>query len=128
MRGETTVFGYYTQENLPYKEDQRVIDIVKEVAEVVEMAQGESITASQLLQHFQFPPAQHYTLVSKLSGGEKRRLQLLRVLIKNPNFLILDEPTNDLDLITLSILEDFLLSLAAACSSYPTTAISWTGS
>ncbi|MCC9136155.1 ABC-F family ATP-binding cassette domain-containing protein [Pontibacter silvestris] len=108
--GQTTVFGYYTQDELTYKEDQRVIDIVKEIAEVVEMANGEVITASQFLQHFQFAPPQQYTYVSKLSGGEKRRLQLLRVLIKNPNFLILDEPTNDLDIITLNILEDFLLN------------------
>ncbi|PKV76398.1 ABC-F family ATP-binding cassette domain-containing protein [Pontibacter ramchanderi] len=108
--GQTTVFGYYTQDELEYKEDQRVIDIVKEIAEVVEMANGEVITASQFLQHFQFAPPQQYTFVSKLSGGEKRRLQLLRVLIKNPNFLILDEPTNDLDIITLNILEDFLLN------------------
>ena len=108
--GQTTVFGYYTQDELTFKEDQRVIDIVKEIAEVVEMANGEVITASQFLQHFQFAPAQQYTFVSKLSGGEKRRLQLLRVLIKNPNFLILDEPTNDLDIITLNILEDFLLN------------------
>ncbi|WP_276497531.1 ABC-F family ATP-binding cassette domain-containing protein [Pontibacter litorisediminis] len=108
--GQTTVFGYYTQDELVYKEDQRVIDIVKEIAEVVEMANGEVITASQFLQHFQFAPPQQYTFVSKLSGGEKRRLQLLRVLIKNPNFLILDEPTNDLDIITLNILEDFLLN------------------
>lgn len=108
--GQTTVFGYYTQDELTFKEDQRVIDIVKEIAEVVEMANGEVITASQFLQHFQFAPPQQYTFVSKLSGGEKRRLQLLRVLIKNPNFLILDEPTNDLDIITLNILEDFLLN------------------
>ncbi|MEJ8803502.1 ABC-F family ATP-binding cassette domain-containing protein [Pontibacter sp. H249] len=108
--GQTTVFGYYTQDELEYKDDQRVIDIVKEIAEVVEMANGEVITASQFLQHFQFAPPQQYTFVSKLSGGEKRRLQLLRVLIKNPNFLILDEPTNDLDIITLNILEDFLLN------------------
>ncbi|QMU30336.1 ribosomal protection-like ABC-F family protein [Adhaeribacter radiodurans] len=107
--GQTTVVGYYTQDELTFKDDQRVIDIVKEIAEVVEMANGEVITASQFLQHFMFPPAQQYTLVGKLSGGEKRRLQLLRVLIKNPNFLILDEPTNDLDIITLNILEDFLL-------------------
>ena len=107
--GQNTVFGYYTQTELQFDESQRVIDIVKEVAEVVEMANGDVVTASQFLQHFQFPPAQQYTLVSKLSGGEKRRLQLLRVLIKNPNFLILDEPTNDLDIITLNILEDFLL-------------------
>ncbi|TGE28053.1 ABC-F family ATP-binding cassette domain-containing protein [Hymenobacter metallicola] len=110
--GQTTVFGYYTQTELEFDETQRVIDIVKEVAEVVEMANGEVVTASQFLQHFQFPPAQQYTMVSKLSGGEKRRLQLLRVLIKNPNFLILDEPTNDLDIITLNILEDFLLNFA----------------
>ncbi|UYZ63618.1 ABC-F family ATP-binding cassette domain-containing protein [Hymenobacter weizhouensis] len=108
--GQTTVFGYYTQQELEFDPQQRVIDIVKEVAEVVEMADGSTVTASQFLQHFQFPPAQQYTLVSKLSGGEKRRLQLLRVLIKNPNFLILDEPTNDLDIITLNILEDFLLN------------------
>ncbi|QJX45413.1 ABC-F family ATP-binding cassette domain-containing protein [Hymenobacter taeanensis] len=108
--GQTTVFGYYTQTELEFDPTQRVIDIVKEVAEVVEMADGSQVTASQFLQHFQFPPAQQYTLVSKLSGGEKRRLQLLRVLIKNPNFLILDEPTNDLDIITLNILEDFLLN------------------
>jgi ATP-binding cassette subfamily F protein uup len=109
-KGATTVFGYYTQNELTFREDQRVIDIVKEVAEVVETGKGETISASQFLQHFQFPPAQQYTMVSKLSGGEKRRLQLLRVLIKNPNFLILDEPTNDLDIITLNILEDFLLN------------------
>jgi ABC transport system ATP-binding/permease protein len=108
--GETTVFGYYTQNELTFKEDQRVIDIVKEIAEVVETGNGEIITAAQFLQHFQFSPAMQYTFVSKLSGGEKRRLQLLRVLIKNPNFLILDEPTNDLDIITLNILEDFLLN------------------
>ena len=108
--GQTTVFGYYTQTELQFDESQRVIDIVKEVAEVVEMANGDVVTAAQFLQHFQFAPAQQYTLVSKLSGGEKRRLQLLRVLIKNPNFLILDEPTNDLDIITLNILEDFLLN------------------
>ncbi|WP_019949083.1 ABC-F family ATP-binding cassette domain-containing protein [Hymenobacter aerophilus] len=107
--GQTTVFGYYTQTELEFDPSQRVIDIVKEVAEVVELANGDVLTASQFLSLFLFPPAQQYTLVSKLSGGEKRRLQLLRVLIKNPNFLILDEPTNDLDLGTLNILEDFLL-------------------
>jgi len=107
--GQTTVFGYYTQTELEFDPTQRVIDIVKEVAEVVELANGDVLTASQFLTLFLFPPAQQYTLVSKLSGGEKRRLQLLRVLVKNPNFLILDEPTNDLDLSTLNILEDFLL-------------------
>jgi len=108
--GETTVFGYYTQNELTFRDDQRVIDVVKEIAEVVETGKGETITAAQFLQHFQFSPAMQYTFVSKLSGGEKRRLQLLRVLIKNPNFLILDEPTNDLDIITLNILEDFLMN------------------
>jgi ATP-binding cassette subfamily F protein uup len=107
--GQTTVFGYYTQTELEFDPSQRVIDIVKEVAEIVELANGDVLTASQFLTLFLFPPAQQYTLVSKLSGGEKRRLQLLRVLVKNPNFLILDEPTNDLDLGTLNILEDFLL-------------------
>jgi ATP-binding cassette subfamily F protein uup len=107
--GQTTVFGYYTQTELEFDPSQRVIDIVKEVAEVVELANGDVLTASQFLTLFLFPPAQQYTLVSKLSGGEKRRLQLLRVLVRNPNFLILDEPTNDLDLGTLNILEDFLL-------------------
>ncbi|ALI97907.1 ABC-F family ATP-binding cassette domain-containing protein [Rufibacter tibetensis] len=114
IAGQTTVFGYYTQTELTFNENQRVIDVVKEVAEVVETGNGEVITASQFLQHFQFPPAQQYTFVSKLSGGEKRRLQLLRVLIKNPNFLILDEPTNDLDIPTLNILEDFLLNFGGS--------------
>ncbi|TDN38183.1 ABC transporter ATP-binding protein [Hymenobacter sp. UV11] len=110
--GQTTVFGYYTQTELEFDPTQRVIDIVKEVAEVVELANGDVLTASQFLTLFLFPPAQQYTLVSKLSGGEKRRLQLLRVLVRNPNFLILDEPTNDLDLGTLNILEDFLLNFS----------------
>ena len=107
--GSTTVFGYYTQHEISFNDDHRVIDVVKEIADVVEMAPGQFISASQFLQHFQFPPSMHYHKVKNLSGGEKRRLQLLQVLIQNPNFLILDEPTNDLDLITLNILEDFLL-------------------
>lgn len=110
VRGQTTVFGYYTQEELKFKEDQRVIDIVTEIAEYVKLADGSMISASQFLQHFLFPPATQYNLVKKLSGGEKRRLQLLRVLIKNPNFLILDEPTNDLDISSLNVLEDFLMN------------------
>jgi ABC transport system ATP-binding/permease protein len=108
--GPTTIFGYYTQDELSFKEDQRVIDIVKEVAEVVKMADGREITASQFLLYFQFPPETQYNMVAKLSGGEKRRLQLMRVLMKNPNFLILDEPTNDLDIVTLEILEEFLIN------------------
>ena len=106
--GTTTVFGYYSQEEQVFKPEQRVIDVVKEVAEVVETGSGKQLTASQFLNYFQFPPPVQYTPVGKLSGGEKRRLQLLRVLIKSPNFLILDEPTNDLDITTLNILEEYL--------------------
>lgn len=106
--GKNTEFGYYTQQELLFKAGQKVIDIVKEIAEVITMSDGSTISASQFLQHFQFAPKVQHDFVEKLSGGEKRRLQLLKVLIKNPNFLILDEPTNDLDLITLGILEDFL--------------------
>lgn len=106
--GETTVYGYYRQAGLEIKEDERVIDVVKNVAEYITMADGKSLTASQLLTHFLFPPAKQHTFVSKLSGGERKRLQLMRVLMKNPNFLILDEPTNDLDIDTLNVLEDFL--------------------
>lgn len=107
-KGENTVFGYFTQKELVVDENKRVIDIVKDIAEVLQTGTGESITASQLLNLFNFPPKVQYDMVNKLSGGEKKRLQLLQVLIKNPNFLILDEPTNDLDIQTLNILEDFL--------------------
>ncbi|MDJ1485698.1 ABC-F family ATP-binding cassette domain-containing protein [Cytophagaceae bacterium YF14B1] len=107
-KGDTTQIGYYTQQELVYKDNQRVIELVQEIAEVVTLANGQTLTASQFLNLFLFPPAKQWDLVAKLSGGEKRRLQLLRVLIKNPNFLILDEPTNDLDLTTLNVLEDFL--------------------
>ena len=106
--GETTQFGYYTQSGLAFNETERVLDIVKNVAEYITMADGKTLTASQLLTHFLFPPAKQHNVVSKLSGGEKKRLHLMRVLMKNPNFLILDEPTNDLDIDTLNVLEDFL--------------------
>ncbi|WP_040299363.1 ABC-F family ATP-binding cassette domain-containing protein, partial [Arcticibacter svalbardensis] len=106
--GETIVFGYYQQSGLELNKDERVIDVVKNVAEYIMMADGKTLTASQLLTHFLFPPAKQHNMVSKLSGGEKKRLQLMRVLMKNPNVLILDEPTNDLDIDTLNILEDFL--------------------
>src|SRR5690606_38793577 len=96
--GETTKFGYYKQGGLTFKDDERVLDIVKNIAEYIEMANGDIITASQLLTLFLFPPEKQYNLVSKLSGGEKKRLQLMRVLMSNPNFLILDEPSNDLDI------------------------------
>ncbi len=106
--GQTTKFGYYTQEELKFDPNARVIDVVKEVAEVIQLADGSQITASQLLNQFLFPPKMQFNVVGKLSGGERRRLQLLRVLMNNPNFLILDEPTNDLDLMTLNVLEDYL--------------------
>lgn len=107
-RGETIVFGYYSQQGMELKEDKRVVEVLRDVAESIEMADGSNLSASQLLNRFLFPPDMQHQFVSKLSGGEKRRLHLLMVLIKNPNFLILDEPTNDLDILTLNILEDFL--------------------
>ncbi len=106
--GETTVYGYYRQNGLPLEEGERVIDVVKNVAEYIKLASGELITASQLLTKFLFPPEKQFGFVNKLSGGERKRLQLMRVLMKNPNFLILDEPSNDLDIDTLNVLEDFL--------------------
>ncbi|PVD49457.1 ABC transporter [Terrimonas sp.] len=106
--GETVVFGYYSQQGLEIKEDVRVIEFVKNIAENFPLADGGSLNASQFLQLFLFEPDQQYTYISRLSGGEKKRLLLLSILFKNPNFLILDEPTNDLDLPTLSVLENFL--------------------
>ncbi|MBT5528857.1 MAG: ABC-F family ATP-binding cassette domain-containing protein [Cytophagia bacterium] len=106
--GETIVYGYYTQGGLQFDEEKKVLDIVRDEAEVFLLASGNTISASQFLEHFMFPPKVQQTPVSKLSGGEKRRLYLLTVLIKNPNFLIFDEPTNDLDLETLQKLEEFL--------------------
>ncbi|MEX2396054.1 MAG: ABC-F family ATP-binding cassette domain-containing protein, partial [Balneolales bacterium] len=107
--GATIVYGHYRQQGITFDEDKRVIEVLKDVAEVIELANGNRITASQFLEHFMFTPEMQYTPVHKLSGGEKRRLGLMMVLIKNPNFLILDEPTNDLDLLTLNKLEEFLL-------------------
>jgi ABC transport system ATP-binding/permease protein len=107
--GDTVVFGNYSQKGLEIKEDMRVIEFVKGIAENFPLANGASLSASQFLTLFLFPPEQQYTYITKLSGGEKRRLHLLTVLFRNPNFLILDEPTNDLDLPTLSVLENFLL-------------------
>lgn len=106
--GETTKFGYYKQSGLDFEEGQRVIEVVKNIADYIEMANGDVITASQLLTLFLFPPEKQFGLISKLSGGEKKRLQLMRVLMANPNFLILDEPSNDLDIDTLNVLEEFL--------------------
>ena len=107
-KGETTIFGYYHQSGLKFDESERVIDVVKNIAEYIVMANGSTITASQLLTQFLFPPKKQHGFVSLLSGGEKKRLHLMKVLIQNPNFLILDEPTNDLDIDTLNVLEDFL--------------------
>jgi ATP-binding cassette subfamily F protein uup len=106
--GETVVFGYYSQDGLIIKEDKRIIDFVKSFADIIPLGNGEHLTASQFLQRFQFAANKQHTFISKLSGGERRRLHLLSVLIKNPNFLILDEPTNDLDILTLNTLEEFL--------------------
>ena len=108
--GETVVMGYYRQMGQEWKQEQRVIDAVKEIAEVVFMEDGRTISASQFLEHFMFTPEAQYKRIAKLSGGELRRLHLLTVLIKNPNFLILDEPTNDLDLFALNKLEEFLFN------------------
>jgi ATP-binding cassette subfamily F protein uup len=106
--GETVKIGYYTQAGMHLEDDKRVIDCVKDIAEYIELKKGEKLSASQLLKRFLFDDKQQFTYVSKLSGGEKRRLYLLTILVQNPNFLILDEPTNDLDIATLNVLEDFL--------------------
>ncbi len=106
--GDTVVFGYYSQTGLVWKEDIRVIDYVKSFAETFPLADGGALSAAKFLELFLFPPEKQYTYLSALSGGEKRRLQLLSILFSNPNFLILDEPTNDLDLPTLQVLENFL--------------------
>jgi len=107
--GETVVFGYFTQEGLQLKNDKRVIEVIRDIAEYIPLAKGLKMTAESLLERFLFPRKQQQVYVSQLSGGEKRRLHLLTVLMKNPNFLILDEPTNDLDILTLNVLEDYLM-------------------
>lgn len=106
--GETVVYGYYKQSGIAFNENDRVIDIVKNIAERIDLGNGRVMSASQFLEYFLFTDKQQYSLVSKLSGGERRRLYLLSVLMSNPNFLILDEPTNDLDIITLNVLEEYL--------------------
>ena len=107
--GETVNFGYYSQEGLQFDDQTKVIEVVQKIAEVIDLGNDYKLTASQFLQHFLFAPARQHDFVYKLSGGEKRRLYLCTVLIKNPNFLILDEPTNDLDIVTLNILEEYLI-------------------
>ena len=106
--GETVRFGYFSQDGLKFDDSQKVIDIITDIADYVDLGGGRHLTASQLLQHFLFTPEQQYNYVSKLSGGERRKLYLCTVLMRNPNFLVLDEPTNDLDITTLSILEEYL--------------------
>ncbi len=106
--GQTVRFGYYSQEGLHFREDQKVIDAVRDIAEYVDLGNGQRLSASQFLQHFLFTPEEQHTYIAKLSGGERRRLYLCTVLMRNPNFLILDEPTNDLDIVTLQILEEYL--------------------
>ena len=108
--GDTVVFGHYHQDNDSLNEDIRVIDSIRDIAEYIPLKKGRKMTAESLLEKFLFPRSQQQVYVKKLSGGEKRRLHLLRILITNPNFLILDEPTNDLDILTINVLEDFLLS------------------
>ena len=108
VNGETVVFGYYEQSTMHLKPEQRVIECIREIADFIPLKKGKTITASQLLEKFLFPKHMHFNTISQLSGGEKKRLQLLLILMKNPNFLILDEPTNDLDIFTLSALEDYL--------------------
>ena len=106
--GQTVRFGYYSQEGLTFRDDQKVIDAVRDIAEYVDMGGGQRLSASQFLQHFLFTPEEQHTYIYKLSGGERRRLYLCTVLMRSPNFLILDEPTNDLDIVTLQILEQYL--------------------
>lgn len=108
IKGPTTKFGYYKQVENSFDPEQTIIDFAKDIAEVIEVGKGRTIPVSQFLNRFQFPPEVQYKPIGKLSGGEKRRLQLLEILIQSPNFLILDEPTNDLDLLTLGILEEYL--------------------
>lgn len=106
--GETVRFGYYSQEGLKFNEQMKVIDVITDIAEVIELGNGKRLTASQFLQHFLFTPETQHSYVYKLSGGERRRLYLCTVLMRNPNFLVLDEPTNDLDIVTLQVLEEYL--------------------
>ena len=106
--GETVRFGYYSQDGLQFDEQMKVIDVITDIAEVIELGNGKRLTASQFLQHFLFTPETQHSYVYKLSGGERRRLYLCTVLMRNPNFLVLDEPTNDLDIVTLQVLEEYL--------------------
>lgn len=110
--GETVRFGYFSQEDLKFREDQKVIDVITEIADYIDLGSGRHMTASQFLQFFLFTPEEQHNYVYKLSGGEKRKLYLCTVLMRNPNFLVLDEPTNDLDIQTLQVLEEYLQDFA----------------
>ena len=110
--GETIRFGYYSQQGMTFRDDQKVIDAVRDIAEYIDMGNGEKLSAGQFLQHFLFSPEEQYSYIYKLSGGERRRLYLCTVLMKAPNFLILDEPTNDIDVNTLRALEEGLEAFA----------------
>ena len=108
--GSTVVFGYYSQEGVKFPEDKKLIEVIEDIAEEIELGSGRKMSPLQYLNYFLFPKDMHYAYVNKLSGGEKRKLYLMSVLMRNPNFLILDEPTNDLDIMTLNVLEDYLLN------------------
>ena len=110
--GDTVRFGYFSQEGLQFDEQQKVIDVITAIADYIDLGSGRHLTASQFLQHFLFTPEQQHNYVYKLSGGERRKLYLCTVLMRNPNFLVLDEPTNDLDIVTLQILEEYLQDFA----------------
>jgi len=110
IKGDTVVFGHYKQEGIDFSDDKRMIDVIRDIAEYIPLEKGFKLTAEGLLEKFLFPRSQHRVFVSQLSGGERRRLLMLTVLMTNPNFLILDEPTNDLDIVTLNVLEDYLMS------------------
>src|SRR5690606_27416878 len=108
--GDTVKIGYYSQHGLNFKPGKRVLEVVRDIADIIPAEKGRKLTAIQMLERFLFPKEMHYQQVDTLSGGEKKRLYLLTILMKNPNFLILDEPTNDLDIYAMSALEDYLLS------------------
>ena len=107
-KGETVVFGYYRQEGIKIDDNKKVIEVISDIADDIWLGEGKRMSATQFLRYFLFPNEMHYVQVNKLSGGEKKRLLLMTVLMKNPNFLILDEPTNDLDIFTLNVLEEYL--------------------
>ena len=109
-KGQTVVFGYYTQSGFKLDKDKRMIEIIKDISEIIPLGNNRKLSAAQFLEYFQFDKEKHYSYISKLSGGERKRLYLMTILMKNPNFLILDEPTNDFDIQTLNVLEEYLIN------------------